>query len=78
MNNFYRMYNKNKKYTKHFTKIPYKSKLLPVLITNSKVRYKEDILNKRDILFYLNDDKKIKKIKLNDNRKIHRNIKTIF
>jgi hypothetical protein len=43
----------NGKGTGFFTKIPYKSKLLPVLITNNHVLGQKDIENKKAITFYL-------------------------
>ena len=58
-----------------FTKIPYKSKLLPVLITNNHVINQDDILNNKDISLYLNNDKIIKTIKLDNNRLIYTNEK---
>ena len=58
----------NDKGTGFFTKIPYKSKLLPVLITSNQVINTDDIKNNRNISLYLNNDKKIKTIKLDNNR----------
>ena len=61
--------------TGFFTKIPYKSKLLPVLITNSHVIKKEDILNDKIISLSFNNEEITKKIKLNRNRLIYTNEK---
>ena len=61
--------------TGFFTKIPYKSKLLPVLITNSHVIKKEDILNDKIISLSFNNEEVTKKIKLNRNRLIYTNEK---
>ena len=58
----------NGKGTGFFVKIPYKSKLLPVLITTNQVINTDDIQDNRNISILLNDDKKIKTIKLDDNR----------
>jgi len=73
-NSVCRIYN-NGNGTGFFTKIPYKSKLLPVLITNNHVINQDDILNNKDISLYLNNDKKIKTIKLDNNRLIYTNEK---
>ena len=62
-----RIFNKGKG-TGFFTKIPFHSKLLPVLITNNHVIDKEDIKNNIKIIIYLNNDKKEKVIKLNEDR----------
>ena len=59
--------------TGFFTKIPYESKLLPVLITNSHVIKKEDILNNKIISLCLNNGKITKKMKLDRNRLIYTN-----
>ena len=64
-NNIYRINNKENGF---FVKIPYKSKLLPVLITSNKVINTDDIQNNRNISLYLGDNKKIKTIKLDNNR----------
>ena len=66
-NSVCRIYN-NGKGTGFFTKIPYKSKLIPVLLTNNHVINKEDIKNNKDITIYLNNDKMIKEIKIDNNR----------
>ena len=59
----------NEKGTGFFTKIPYKSKLLSVLITNNHILGQRDIENKKTITFYLsNDNKKVKTIKMDENR----------
>ena len=65
----------NDKGTGFFVKIPYKSKLLPVLITTNQVINTDDIHGKRNISILLNNDKKIKTIKLDDNRIMYTNEK---
>ena len=65
----------NDKGTGFFTKIPYKSKLLPVLITTNNVINLEDIINEKNISLYFNNDKIIKTIKLDKNRLIYTNEK---
>ena len=67
-NSICRIYTDNGKGTGFFTKIPYKLKLLPVLITNNHVINKDDILNNKKFSIYLNNDKKIKRIELDNNR----------
>ena len=62
-----RIYN-DCKGTGFFTKIPYKSELLPVLITNNHVINKEDIKSNKIISLYINNDKIIKEIKIDNNR----------
>ena len=74
-NSICRINNKNKKGTGFFVKIPYKSQLLNVLITNSHVINEDDILNNNNISIYLNNDKNIKSIELNNKRKIYTNEK---
>ena len=54
----------NNKGTGFFTKIPYKSKLLPVLITTNQVINTDDIRNKINVSLYINNDKIIKLIKI--------------
>ena len=73
-NSVCRIYN-NGNGTGFFTKIPYKSKLLPVLITNNHVINQDDILNNKIILLYINNDKITKTLKLNRNRLIYTNEK---
>ena len=51
-----RIYN-NGNGTGFFTKIPYKSKLLLVLITNNHIINENDIKNNKMITIYLNNDK---------------------
>ena len=51
-----------------FVKIPYKSKLLPTLITSNQVINKYDLMCNRNIHLYLGNDKKIKTIKLDNER----------
>ena len=58
----------NDKGTGFFVKIPYKTKLLPVLITTNQVVNAGDIRDNKNISLYLNNDKKIKTIKLDNNR----------
>ena len=62
-----RIFNKGKG-TGFFTKIPFQSKLLPVLITNNHVIDKNDIKDNKRIIIYLNNDKKEKVIKLDEDR----------
>ena len=54
--------------TGFFTKIPYKSKLLPVLITNNHVIGKDDLMNNKIINIYINKNKISKKITLDNSR----------
>ena len=54
--------------TGFFTKIPYDSQLLPVLITNYHVLNKNDINEDNSISISLNNDQEYKKIKLDDSR----------
>ena len=65
----------NDKGTGFFVKIPYKSKILPVLITSNQVINTDDIQDNKNISLYLNNDKKIKAIKLDNNRLIYTNEK---
>ena len=58
-----------------FVKIPYKSILLTVLITTNQVINTDDIQDKRNISIRLNNDKKIKTIKLDENRIMYTNEK---
>ena len=74
-NNICIIYNENRKGTGFFVKIPYKSNLLPVLITSNQLINKDDILNVKTISIYINNDKKIKTLKLDRNRKIYTNEK---
>ena len=75
-NSICRIYNNNnRKGTGFFVNIPYKTKLLPVLITNNYIINKDDILNNKNISIYLNNDKKIRTIKLDNNRKRYTNEK---
>ena len=73
--NICRIYNNNRQGTGFFLSIPYKMNLLPVLITSNQIINEEDILNNRNISLYLNNDKKIKTIKLDNNRTIYTNEK---
>ena len=61
-----RIYNNKIEGIGFFTKIPFKSKLLPVLMTKNHIINQNDINNKI-INIYLNNNKEIKKLKL-DNR----------
>ena len=70
-----RVHNENRKGTGFFVKIPYKSDLPPVLITNNQVINKDDILSIKSISIYINNDKKIKTLILDRNRKIYANEK---
>ena len=74
-NSICRIYNENKEGSGFFAKIPYKSNLLPVLITNNRVINKDDILNIKRISIYINNDNKIKTLKLDRNRKKYTNEK---
>ena len=69
------IYNEKRKGTGFFVKIPYKSNLLPVLITSNQVINKDDILKMKTISIYINNEKKIKTLKLDRNRKIYTNEK---
>ena len=62
-----RIYN-NGNGTGFFTKIPYKSKLLPVLITNNHIINENDIKNNKMITLYLNNDKIEKSFKIDNER----------
>ena len=73
-NSVCRIYN-NGNGTGFFTKIPYKSKLLPVLITNNHVINQKDILNNKKISLYLNNDGITRTIKLDNNRMMYTNEK---
>ena len=74
-NSICRIFNNKRNGTGFFVKIPYKNDILPVLITNNQVINKDDILNNITIPIYLNNDKKIKNIKLDNNRKKYINEK---
>ena len=74
-NDICRLFNNNRKGTGFSVKIPHKKKLLPVLITNNYVINKDDILNNKIISIYLNNDKILKEIKLDNKRKIYINEK---
>ena len=54
--------------TGFFTKIPFNSKLLTVLITNNHVLGQNEIKNNKIISIYLNNDKKEETIKIDNNR----------
>ena len=70
-----RIYN-NGEGTGFFTKIPFKSKFLPVLITNNHVINELDINNNKVIILYLNNDKIEKSLKL-DNKRLKYTNKTL-
>ena len=59
--------------TGFFTKIPFNSELLPVLITNNHVLSKNEIKNNNIIMLSLNSDKNKKAIKINEDRKTYTN-----
>ena len=59
--------------TGFFTKIPFNSIFLPVLITNNSVLGEKYITNNSIISLSLNYDKKKKSIKINDDRKTYTN-----
>ena len=67
-----KIYNKGEG-TGFFTKIPFNSKLLPVLITNNHVLDQNEIKKDSIITLSLNYDKKLKKIKIDDDRKTYTN-----
>ena len=59
--------------TGFFTKVPFNSKLLPVLITNNHILGENDISNNSIITLSLNYDKIIKTIIINNDRKTYTN-----
>ena len=69
-----RIYN-NGKGTGFFARIPFKNNFLPVLITNNHVIGVKDIENKKLITIYLNNGKKMKLIKMDENRMTYTNEK---
>ena len=74
MNNYVcRIYN-NGHGTGFFTK-PFKSKLLPVLITNNHIINENNIKNNKIITLYLNYDKIEKVVKIDKDRKRYTNEK---
>ena len=73
-NSVCRIYN-NENGAGFFVKIPFKYKLLPVLITTNHIINIDDILNNKTISLILHDDKKLKTIKLENNRMIYTNVK---
>ena len=62
-----RIYNSCKG-TGFFTKIPFKTRILPVLITNNHIIGENDIENGNLIQLYLNNDKKLKTFVIDENR----------
>ena len=75
MNNSVCKINNNDKGMGFFVKIPYKSTLLPVLIASNQTINIYDIKINKYISLYLNNDKKIKSIKLDNNRLTYTNEK---
>ena len=75
MNNSVCKINNNDKGMGFFVKIPYKSTLLPVLIASNQTINIYDIKINKYISLYLNNDKKIKTIKLDNNRLTYTNEK---
>ena len=71
-NSVCKLYNQSEG-TGFFTKIPYNSQLLPVLITNNHIIDQDDINNNKKITIYLNNDKLLKTIKLDNNRLMYTN-----
>ena len=67
-----KIYNKGEG-TGFFTKIPFNSKLLPVLITNNHVLDENDIKNNNIITLSINYDKMTKTIIIYNDRKIYTN-----
>ena len=65
----------NDKGTGFFAKIPFRSKLLPVLITTNHIINANNIKNNNNITLYLNNDKILKTIKLDNNRLMYTNEK---
>ena len=65
--------NNKRQGTGFFTKIPFNSQLLPVLITSNHVLGEKDIGNNSIINLSLHSDKKAKTIKINDDRKTYTN-----
>ena len=61
--------------TGFFMKIPYKSTTLPVLITSSAILEQKKTKDNNSIELTMNDDKIYKKINLNKERKIYKNLK---
>ena len=58
-----------------FSKIPYNSKLIPVLIINNNVLSERDIIDNKTIKIYINNKKESRSIKLDYQRKIYTNQK---
>jgi hypothetical protein len=67
-----KIYNKGEG-TGFFTKIPFNSKLLPVLITNNHVLGQNEIKKDSIITFTMNFDKDTKTIKIDNDRKTYTN-----
>ena len=64
-----KIYKGELKGTGFFTRIPYKKKLLSVLITNNHILNENDISNGKTINISLNNEKIVKKIYIDSNRK---------
>ena len=74
MKNFVcKIYNGEIKGTGFFRKIPYKKDVLSVLITNNHILNENDISNGKTINISLNNEKKLKKIYIDSNRKRYTN-----
>ena len=61
--------------TGFFCKIKFKEELLPVLITNNHILNINNLINNNIITFTFNDNKEVRKIKINKERKIYTNKK---
>ena len=73
-NSVCKIYNKRKKGTGFFAKIPYNNDLLTVLITNNNILGEDEITNNKTISFSLNNNDNDKKnIELSDERKRYTN-----
>ena len=68
-----KIYVNKTKGTGFFSKIPYKNKLLPVLITNNHIFGENEIRNNKTITISLDNDNIIKNIEINNKRKIYSN-----
>jgi V8-like Glu-specific endopeptidase len=64
-----------KKATGFFVKIAYNKDIIRVMITNHHVLDEKDLKGNEEINISINDDSTIKKIKLNEKRRIYSNIK---
>ena len=68
MNNYVYWINEKWTGTVFFTKIPFKSIFIPMLITNNHIIEKNDIINNNIITLYLNKDNYEKIIETDENR----------